>query len=81
VVRRGADAEADPGIHMDDQRWKAFIGAMHVAGRGLSMKIAEEYDASRFKRLLDIGGASGTYTIAFLRRYSNLTAVPSTSKT
>ncbi len=54
---------------------RAFIGAMHVVGRGLSVEIAEAYDLSRFKRLLDIGGASGTYTMAFLRKNPRLTAV------
>lgn len=74
VVKRGGDTKPEPGIHIDDERWKSFIGAMHVAGRGLSMKIADLYDASRFRRLLDIGGASGTYTIAFLRHNPNLKA-------
>ena len=39
---------------------RAFIGAMHVAGKELSREIAAVYDLSRFKRLLDIGGGSGT---------------------
>src|SRR5208337_3182028 len=34
-----------------------------------------DYDLGRFKRLLDIGGGSGTYTIAFLRRNPAMTAV------
>ena len=53
----------------------AFIGAMHVVGRDLSREIAAAYDASRCRTLLDIGGASATYTIAFLERYPNLRAV------
>ncbi|MCJ7809749.1 MAG: methyltransferase domain-containing protein, partial [Desulfobulbaceae bacterium] len=54
---------------------KAFIGAMHVAATGLSEKIADAYDVSRFKRLLDVGGGSGAYTISFLKKYPHLRAV------
>lgn len=54
---------------------EAFIGAMHVIGRELAEDIAASYDASPFQRLLDIGGASGTYTMAFLRRQPQMRAV------
>jgi ubiquinone/menaquinone biosynthesis C-methylase UbiE len=51
-----------------EKNTESFIGAMHVAGRKLSCKIAEKLDLSGYKKLLDIGGASGTYTIAFLEK-------------
>ncbi|HAA02778.1 MAG TPA: hypothetical protein DCE18_05345 [Syntrophobacteraceae bacterium] len=75
VVRTGGHADRDSGIQMGEEDWKAFIGAMHVVGRELSLIIAGEYDLSRFRRLLDIGGGSGTYTIAFLQQDSAMTAV------
>ncbi len=53
----------------------AFIGAMHVAARRISKKIAEAYDLSPFQKLLDIGGGSGAYTIAFLEKNPKLNAV------
>ncbi len=53
----------------------AFIGAMHVIGRELSVEIADGYDLSRFTRLLDVGGASGTYTTAFLRKNPAMKAI------
>lgn len=53
----------------------AFIGAMHVVGRRLSQKIAEAIDLSSYHRLLDIGGASGTYTIAFLKNNPEMKGV------
>jgi SAM-dependent methyltransferase len=74
VVKKGADSGRQ-GIQLDDENWKSFIGAMHVSGRKLAQKIAAEYDASWCKRLLDIGGASGTYTIEFLRANPSMTAV------
>ncbi len=75
IVRGGTPASRKPGSGMSADNRRAFIGAMHVVGRGLSVEIAEAYDLSRFKRLLDIGGASGTYTMAFLRKNPRLTAV------
>ncbi|HKN19591.1 MAG TPA: methyltransferase, partial [Dissulfurispiraceae bacterium] len=75
VVKEGGHSELEPGMHMDNGSWKSFIGAMHVAGRELAHTIANDYDLGGFKRLLDIGGASGTYTIAFLHRNAAMTAV------
>ncbi|MGD0283798.1 MAG: methyltransferase [Dissulfurispiraceae bacterium] len=74
VVKDGGIPQLEPGIQMTDDSWRSFIGAMHVVGRDLAEKIAADYDLGRFKRLLDIGGASGTYTIAFLRRNPAMTA-------
>lgn len=75
AVRQGGrkDLSAGSGFHGEDQ--KNFIAAMHVAGQALAREIASSYDASRFERLLDIGGASGSYTIAFLERNPQLKAV------
>jgi SAM-dependent methyltransferase/predicted transcriptional regulator len=75
VVKNGGDSKAGSGLQLDPENWKSFIGAMHVSGRTLAQKVASEYDLTRFKRLLDVGGASGTYTIAFLHRNPAMTAV------
>jgi SAM-dependent methyltransferase len=75
IVRKGSNEQEKPGTSFKEESRKAFIGAMHVAGRGLSKEIADAYDLSRFKRLLDIGGASGTYTIAFLKQNPGMTGV------
>ncbi len=58
-----------------DEDTKAFIGAMHVVAANLSRKIAGSYGLGRFKRLLDIGGGSGAYTIAFLSENAGMRAV------
>ncbi|MFZ2448718.1 MAG: methyltransferase [Syntrophobacteraceae bacterium] len=60
---------------LDPRDRQAFIGAMHVIGRTLSEEIAQSLDLGRFKKLIDIGGGSGTYTIAFLKRHPHLRAV------
>src|SRR5271157_1337926 len=75
VVREGKPARKTGSKHMDEAMRKAFIGAMDSASRELSLKLADTFDASAFRKLLDIGGASGTYTIAFLRTNPQMTAI------
>jgi cyclopropane fatty-acyl-phospholipid synthase-like methyltransferase len=75
VLKTGQHEQQEPGIHMDDDLWKSFIGAMHVVGSELAQRIADNFDVRRYRRLLDIGGASGTYTIAFLRKNPTMSAV------
>lgn len=57
----------------DDTR--AFIGAMHVAARQTAAALAADCNLDRFSRLLDVGGGSGAYVIAFLQHNPNLDAV------
>jgi SAM-dependent methyltransferase len=77
IVRRGAGARRKTRgtDRMTEKSRRAFIGAMDVIGRSLSIEIAETYDLQPFGRLLDIGGASGTYTVTFLRKNPTMTAV------
>ena len=75
VVKLGPDSEKKPPVPMDMDDRQAFIGAMHAIGRGLSEEIAASLDLGGYRKLLDIGGGSGTYTIAFLKRNPKLRAV------
>ncbi|MEJ5169522.1 MAG: methyltransferase, partial [Fimbriimonadales bacterium] len=45
----------------------SFIGAMHVLGRGKAHRTITALRPLESSRMLDVGGASGTYSIAFLR--------------
>jgi predicted O-methyltransferase YrrM len=75
-VKNGRNPRLEPVVDtMNEEERKAFIGAMHVAGRALAQEIAAEVDLTSRRRLLDIGGGSGTYTIAFLERNPDLEAV------
>jgi len=74
MVRKGMGGKHKHTDRTDPAALAAFIGAMDVVGRDLSEEIAASYDAGPCKKLLDVGGASGTYTIAFLRRYPLLDA-------
>ena len=75
TVRRGENPHHQHVTDLDPDEQEAFIGAMHVVGQELSQDIAAEYDASFAHCLLDIGGGSGIYTIAFLRANPGLRAV------
>jgi len=75
TVKRGKNPRRVVVGERDTKSLKAFIGAMHVVGRSLAAEIAASYEAGRFSQLLDIGGGSGTYTIAFLKRNPKMTAV------
>ena len=76
IIKKGSGPIFRPVVdseHKEDRN--AFIGAMHVAAKRISKKIAEAYDLSPFKKLLDIGGGSGAYTMAFLKENPRLNAV------
>lgn len=75
TVIEGKNPHRTPSSKKDEKSMKAFIGAMHVVGQDLSREIAAELDLSPYAKLLDIGGASGTYTIAFLERNPHMQAV------
>jgi predicted O-methyltransferase YrrM len=51
----------------DADELRAFIGAMHVVGMPMAQKIIMAIRHGTARNLIDVGGASGTYTIAFLQ--------------
>lgn len=76
VIKKGTNPFLKPVVDSKSKEDRnAFIGAMHVAARRIAAKIANTYDLSPFKKLLDIGGGSGAYTIAFLKKNPDLNAV------
>lgn len=56
----------------DDLR--AFIGAMDVIASSLASRIVAAVRPGSFRALLDVGGASGTYTLAFLQAVPEMKA-------
>ncbi len=75
AVRQGANPALQPVIgehNLEDL--DSFIGAMHTIGSRLAHTIAAAYNAESRTHLLDVGGALGTYTVAFLERYPGLRA-------
>jgi predicted O-methyltransferase YrrM/predicted transcriptional regulator len=75
VVKNGPGSERKSSKQIDVDSRRAFIGAMDVGGRRLSEEIAGSLDLRGYRKLLDIGGGSGTYTIALLNHNPQLQAV------
>ncbi len=67
VVKTGLPAESIPGIRGEEGAQEAFIGAMHNISAPNADAVIRSVHPLQFRHLLDIGGASGTWTIAFLR--------------
>ena len=67
VVKTGRAAERIPGVRGEAGDQEAFIGAMHNVSAPNADQVIRAVQPLQFQHLLDIGGASGTWTIAFLR--------------
>jgi hypothetical protein len=76
VVRLGRPVDWPPSPAKPSEPDRAaFIGAMHVLARLRADEIARACTvAGHSSRLLDVGGGSGAYTIAFLKCHRNLQA-------
>jgi len=66
VAKTGRPAEGTAGIRGEEGAQEAFIGAMHNVSAPNAAKVIQAMQPLRFRHLLDIGGASGTWTITFL---------------
>jgi hypothetical protein len=75
VVQTGRPARREPSIRGEAGDIESFITAMNEFSGPMAPAIVEKLLPLRFQRLLDIGGASGTWTIAFLRAVPDATAV------
>lgn len=75
IVRDGTPAERVPSIRGQAADGEAFIGAMNCFTAAVAPSVVEKLASLKFERLLDVGGASGTWTIAFLRAAPETTAV------
>jgi predicted O-methyltransferase YrrM len=67
VVRQGRPAERRPSIRGAEADRAAFIQAMDNVSAPTAPGLVKSLQPLKFKHLLDVGGASGTWTLAFLR--------------
>lgn len=67
VVKSGKPAERIPSIRGVPADSDSFIGAMQVFTRPIVEPTLQRLQPLHFKHLLDIGGASGNWTVAFLK--------------
>lgn len=74
TVKLGCPAERPPSIRGAEADRASFIAAMHTVSGPMADDLIEQLGPLKFRRLLDVGGASGTWTIALLRAASDATA-------
>jgi len=67
VVRQGRLGERRPSIRGAEADRAAFIQAMDNVSAPVAPGLVKSLQPLKFKHLLDVGGASGTWTLAFLR--------------
>jgi len=66
VTKTGKPAQVPPSIRGESADTAAFIGAMNIFSAPFAAQLVDELKPLKFQHLLDIGGASGTWTIEFL---------------
>lgn len=69
AVKHGKPAKDQPSIRGEEADYAAFIEAMDNISGPAAQPLVDSLPPLNFTRLLDVGGASGTWTIAFLRRF------------
>jgi precorrin-6B methylase 2 len=66
VIKTGRPAQRIPSVRGEQGDTASFIGAMHAINVQAAAMVVRDIQPLPFNRLLDVGGASGTWTIAFL---------------
>jgi predicted O-methyltransferase YrrM len=67
VVKTGQPADRILSVRGETGDQESFIGAMHNISQPIAREVITAVQPLAFKHLLDLGGASGTWTMAFLR--------------
>lgn len=67
VVQSGRPATPQPSVCGAAADRAAFVAAMHTVSGPIADPLVAKLRPLRFTHLLDVGGASGTWTLAFLR--------------
>jgi precorrin-6B methylase 2 len=75
VVQTGQPAHCEASVRGEAADLQAFIDAMDNLADPIATRLIAELPVPPFTRLLDVGGASGSWTIAFLRRDPEATAI------
>jgi len=71
---KGQEEPGKPTESQEANQIPAFIGAMHAIAARLAPGIVATVNPGTARNLLDVGGASGTYTLAFLRAVPEMRA-------
>ncbi len=73
-VQTGSPAEKRASIRGEAADYAAFIEAMDNIARTMTDRVVADLSQLNFRRILDVGGATGSWTIAFLRAYPQASA-------
>lgn len=73
VVKSGTP-QREPSIRGEEADTAAFIAAMHVISGPTAETVVARLGELSFTHVLDVGGGSGTWTIAFLKAVPHATA-------
>ncbi len=73
-VRTGTRVAREAPADRSDEERRAFIGAMDRNASSRTAPVVAAVDAGGVRRLLDVGGGSGAYSIAFARANPGLQA-------
>ncbi len=73
-VRAGTAVSRDDTSYRGEEWTEAFIAAMHHNASARASQVVGAVGASGVRRMLDIGGGSGAYSIAFAQANPNLHA-------
>lgn len=74
AVRAGHAADLAAINDRGDEWLSAFIGAMHANAAGRAPQIVAMLDLAGVRRVLDVGGGSGAYAMAFAQASPEITA-------
>ena len=66
TIKIGKPQDAGPSLRGEEADQEAFIQAMHVVSRDVAPRLIPEISPGGVRRVLDLGGASGSWTLAWL---------------
>ena len=66
TVKEGSPAPRQPSIRGAAADRESFIAAMHAISGPMADEVVAQLGPPKFRHLLDVGGASGTWTLSFL---------------
>ncbi len=75
AVRQGTSVAGDEVNERGDEWLRAFIAAMHWRARQMADPIVALLDLDGVSRVLDVGGGSGAFSMAFVRAGAGIHAV------
>lgn len=75
AVKKGSKATPpDPIIKRSPEWFEAFIAAMHHRASASAHLLVSKLDLKKVSKMIDIGGGSGAYAMAFVRAKQEMTA-------